>query len=177
MKQPENLFLIGPMGSGKSTIGRQLADLLKMDFVDSDQEIESRAGADISWIFDVEGEDGFRVRESNVIQDLTERKGIVLATGGGAILEDAARTCLAARGTVIYLKASIEQQMKRTYRDRRRPLLANLEDDDNGETYLRLQAEREPFYQEIADFTVSTDDRSVRTVAQEVVNWLERNLL
>lgn len=177
MKRPGNVFLVGPMGAGKSTIGRQLAQMLKMDFVDSDQVIESRAGADISWIFDVEGEDGFRIREAAVIDELTQRQGIVLATGGGAILCPESRTHLAARGVVIYLQASIEQQMARTMRDRRRPIVQKMPEDGRLEAFNELDAERDPLYAEIADYAVSTDERTVRTVAQDIILWFEKDLV
>jgi shikimate kinase len=166
-----NLYLIGPMGAGKSTIGKSLARELKLEFFDADQEIEKRTGADISWIFDVEGEDGFRVRESKVIDDLTQMQGIVLATGGGAILEPDNRKHLSARGTVVYLSTTVEQQIERTLRDKRRPLLQT---DDRAQTLKDLMGEREPLYQEIADMTVSTDQRTVKSVTQEVLRILEQ---
>ena len=171
MRRPLNLFLVGPMGAGKSTIGRQLADELKLDFFDTDQVIEQRTGADISWIFDVEGEDGFRSREAKVIDELTKQKNIVLATGGGAILNPENRNRLAARGTVVYLKTSIEQQMERTNRDKRRPLV-----QAHAEDKIDLKDEmvsREPMYEEIADVVIETDGRTVRSVAVEVVKSLE----
>lgn len=174
MNRPVNLFLIGPMGAGKSTIGKQLATLLKLQFLDTDQVIEDKAGADISWIFDVEGEDGFRVREENVIDELTQKKGIVLATGGGAIISPINRNHLAARGTVVYLSATVEQQAKRTARDKRRPLLQNIDKENSEEFLTHLMGEREPLYQEIADLEVSTDSRTVRSVALEVIKLLDK---
>ncbi|MGL5792789.1 MAG: shikimate kinase AroK, partial [Plesiomonas shigelloides] len=122
MAEKRNIFLIGPMGAGKSTIGRYLAQMLNMEFFDSDQEIERRTGADISWVFDVEGEEGFRVREEKVINDLTEKQGIVLATGGGSIQSRETRNRLSARGIVVYLETTIEKQLARTQRDKKRPL-------------------------------------------------------
>ena len=119
----QNVFLIGPVGAGKSTIGRQLATALKMDFFDSDREIEKRCGVDIDWIFDLEGEKGFRQREQDIINELANRQGIVLATGGGAVVSLDNRTVLSSRGKVVYLQASIEQQLQRTAKDKRRPLL------------------------------------------------------
>ena len=121
MAEKRNIFLVGPMGAGKSTIGRHLADELHLDFFDSDQEIERRTGADIAWIFDLEGEDGFRKREENVINDLTDKQGIVLATGGGSIVTKAVRNRLSARGIVVYLQTTIDKQVARTQRDKRRP--------------------------------------------------------
>ena len=123
MAEKRNIFLIGPMGAGKSTIGRQLAQQLSMEFVDSDNEIEQRAGADISWIFDVEGEEGFRKREERIINELTQRQGIVLSTGGGSVLSKDTRNYLSARGIVIYLKTTVDKQVERTLRDKKRPSL------------------------------------------------------
>ncbi len=123
MNHPNNIFLIGPMGAGKSTIGRQVASLLGLDFDDTDHEIQRRTGVDIPTIFDYEGEEGFRKRESAVIDDLTQRGSLVLATGGGSILNPDNRRNLSSRGFVVYLYCSPEQQYERTLRDRSRPLL------------------------------------------------------
>src|SRR3990167_5637819 len=143
-----NIFLIGPMGAGKSTIGRALAKELKLEFYDSDEVIEQRAGANIAWIFDIEGEEGFRLREQKVIDELSQKTNIVLATGGGAVMTPENRNVLAARGTVIYLKTSIQQQHERTKRDTKRPLLRT----DNLEARLKeLDQERAPYYDELAD--------------------------
>lgn len=174
MKRLVNLFLIGPMGAGKSTIGKQLARDLKLEFYDADQEVEDRTGANIAWIFDVEGEEGFRKREAQVIDDLSQLQGIVLATGGGAILNPENRNRLAARGTVVYLQTTVEQQIRRTVsaRDKRRPLL----EVEPELTLKDLMDAREPLYREIADMIVATDGRTVRSVAQEVVRILERDL-
>ena len=119
MDKIQNYFLIGPMGVGKTTIGRLLAGLLGVSFYDSDREIEASTGADISWIFDVEGEEGFRLRETKMIDILSSKKGIVLATGGGAVLSAQNRANLKNRGQVIYLKATVSQQFARTGRDRK----------------------------------------------------------
>ncbi|GFD69406.1 shikimate kinase [Alteromonas sp. KUL156] len=167
MAEKRNIFLVGPMGAGKSTIGRHLADELHLDFFDSDQEIERRTGADIAWIFDLEGEDGFRVREENVINDLTDKQGIVLATGGGSIVTKAVRNRLSARGIVVYLQTTIDKQVARTQRDKRRPLLQN----DDPEQVLRELAEmRNPLYEEVADYIVDTDDQSARAVANQIIS-------
>ena len=169
MTRSRRVFLVGPMGAGKTTIGRLLAQHLELDFLDTDQEIERRTGADIPWIFDVEGEAGFRDREQRVIEDLTTRDGIVLATGGGAVLRQENRSALANRGEVIYLHASLEQQLKRTERDRNRPLL-QVEDP---ESRLReLMAERDPLYREIADHVIETDGLAARTVAKQLCRVL-----
>ncbi|MDE5285678.1 MAG: shikimate kinase AroK, partial [Buchnera aphidicola] len=125
MAEKRNIFLIGPMGAGKSTIGRQLSQQLNIEFYDSDQEIEKRTGADINWVFDVEGESGFREREKKIINELTKKKGIVLATGGGTVKFREVRNILSSRGIVIYLKTTIEKQLLRTKRDKKRPLLQN----------------------------------------------------
>ena len=167
MAEKRNIFLVGPMGAGKSTIGRHLVDELHLDFFDSDQEIERRTGADIAWIFDLEGEDGFRKREENVINDLTDKQGIVLATGGGSIVTKAVRNRLSARGIVVYLQTTIDKQVARTQRDKRRPLLQN----EDPEQVLRDLAEmRNPLYEEVADYIVDTDDQSARAVANQIIS-------
>jgi shikimate kinase len=153
-----NIFLIGPMGAGKSTIGRALAKELKLEFYDSDEVIEERAGADISWIFDIEGEEGFRRREQKVIDELTQKTNIVLATGGGA-----------GRGTVIYLKTSLQQQFERTKRDTKRPLLQTEDLEGRLES---LRDEREPYYDELADVSFETDKLTVKAVANNIIKYI-----
>ncbi len=165
MSKHGNVILVGPMGAGKSTIGRQVAQQLHYHFVDSDQEIEARTGADIPWIFDVEGEEGFRRREEAVIDELTQKDGIVLATGGGAVMREANRRVIAARGIVIYLKTSIEQQLHRTEKDRKRPLLQNGEPRKVLSDLIQI---REPLYLEVADHVVDTDAANVRGVANRI---------
>lgn len=166
----DNIFLIGPMGAGKTTIGKLLADELKLEFIDSDQEIENRTGADIAWIFDMEGEEGFRKREEKVIEELTAKNKIVLATGGGAVLSEQSRRLLHSRGTVIYLMTTINQQLERTRKDQKRPLLQNV---DDPEAKLRsLMEEREPLYREIADHMVMTNRRSAKTVSMEITKYI-----
>ncbi|GAB4393140.1 MAG: shikimate kinase AroK [Gammaproteobacteria bacterium] len=165
----QNIFLIGPMGAGKTTIGRCLAKELNLEFYDSDHEVESRSGADISWIFDIEGESGFRKREQQVIEEITQLNGIVLATGGGVVVTPENRTALAARGTVVYLKASIEQQIKRTQNTRNRPLLQT---DDVEARVRALDKQREPLYADLADLTVMTNGESIRSVVTAIVNFL-----
>lgn len=169
-KAQDNIFLIGPMGAGKTTIGRQLARALKKEFIDSDQEIEERTGANISWIFDVEGEEGFRQREKKVIEEITKRKNIVLATGGGAVLAPENRKHLHSRGTVVYLMATIGQQVERTRHDQRRPLLQNAKNVKQKLT--ELMEIRDPLYREIADHIVITNKRSPKTVSNEIVKQL-----
>ena len=172
MAEKRNIFLIGPMGAGKSTIGRYLAQMLNMEFFDSDQEIERRTGADISWVFDVEGEEGFRVREEKVINDLTEKQGIVLATGGGTIQSRETRNRLSARGIVVYLETTIEKQLARTQRDKKRPLLQG--DVEPREVLEALAATRNPQYEEIADITIRTDDQGAKVVATQIIEMLEQ---
>jgi shikimate kinase len=167
LKGKRNVFLVGPMGAGKTTIGKQLAQVLHLEFIDSDQEIEARTGAPIDWIFDIEGESGFRVREKNVIEELSQRQGIVLATGGGAIAESDNRTFLAGRGIVVYLETSIEQQLERTRRDKKRPLLQG--NNDPEATLVALHKERDALYREIADIVVATNENSIKTVANKIV--------
>jgi len=162
-----NIFLIGPMGAGKSSIGKMLANRLNIDFFDSDIELERRAGASISWIFDVEGEQGMRDREIKVIDTLSAMKNIVLATGGGAVLAPENRSVLAARGTVIYLKATINQQVNRTAHNRdHRPLL---QVDDLQSKIEELAKIRNPLYEEIADYTISTQDGSANDVITKIL--------
>jgi shikimate kinase len=165
-----NLILVGPMGAGKSTIGRLLAKELRVPFKDSDKEIEQRTGADIPWIFDVEGEAGFREREQAVIAELCELDGMVLATGGGAVMRADNRAALRHGGRVVYLHATVEQQIDRTSRDRNRPLLRNA---DPGKVLRELLAVRDPLYREIADIIVETDDRPPRLVVQEILERLD----
>jgi shikimate kinase len=162
MAEKRNIFLVGPMGAGKSTIGRELADKLHLEFYDSDQEIERRTGADIAWVFDLEGEEGFRKREETVIDDLSQLQGIVLATGGGSVISDLVRNRLSARGIVVYLETTIDKQVARTQRDRRRPLLQTSEEPRTVLENLAVQ--RNPLYEEIADVIVQTDDQSSKVV-------------
>lgn len=157
------------MGAGKSTIGRHLAQMLHLEFHDSDHEIEKRTGADIAWVFDVEGEEGFRVRETQVVADLTEKQGIVLATGGGSIQSKEIRNNLSARGIVVYLETTIDKQVARTQRDKRRPLL---QVDDPRQVLENLAVTRNPLYEEIADVIVKTDEQSAKVVANQIIEQL-----
>jgi shikimate kinase len=165
-----NVILVGPMGAGKSTIGRLLAKELRLPFKDSDKEIESRTGADIPWIFDVEGEQGFREREQAVIADLCALDGMVLATGGGAVMRAENRAALGRGGCVVYLHASVEQQIGRTSKDRNRPLLRTA---DPAKVLADLLAIRDPLYREVADIVVETDERPPRMVVQEILERIE----
>ena len=169
------LFLVGPMGSGKSTVGRHLADLLDCPFIDSDAEIESRAGADIPWIFDVEGEAGFRRRETTVLKDLVAQPAAVIAPGGGAILAAVNRELMARAGVVVFLNVSVAQQLKRTGSGEGRPLL---QQGDREETLNQLMAEREPLYRALADVIISAGGGNARKVARQIEAVLnERGLI
>ena len=154
------------MGAGKSAVGRYLARTLHLSFVDSDDEIESRTGVDIPFIFEKEGEAGFRKREAVVINDLSKMDGIVLATGGGAIIDADSRSHLGGRGFVVYLFTTVDQQVSRTRKGRERPLLENA---DPLTTLEELLAIRDPMYREIADLVVATDGRKVNAVANEII--------
>lgn len=169
MKHPKNIFLVGPMGAGKSAVGRYLARTLHLSFVDSDDEIESRTGVDIAFIFEKEGEQGFRKREATAIDDLSRMDGVVLATGGGAIVDPENRSHLGGRGYVVYLYTTVEQQVTRTQRGRERPLL---EKADRRATLAELLARRDPLYREIADLVVETDGRKVKSVANEIIEQI-----
>ncbi|QJC34221.1 shikimate kinase AroK [Enterobacteriaceae endosymbiont of Donacia cinerea] len=174
MAEKRNIFLIGPMGAGKSTIGRHLSNLLKMDFFDSDQEIENRTGADINWVFDVEGEKGFRKREKKIIDEITKKQGIILATGGGSIQSKETRKFLSSRGIVVYLQTTIEKQLNRTKRDKKRPLLKN-KNKSAKEILEELAKKRNRLYNEIADIIIKTDEQSAKVVANQLINLLEKN--
>lgn len=165
------IILVGPMGAGKSTIGRLLAAELQREFFDSDHEIEARCGANIAWIFEVEGEAGFRDRETAMLRELASLDAVVLATGGGAVMREDNRQALRERGTVVYLATSVEQQIRRTARDRNRPLLRQ----GNPEQVLRdLFAKRDPLYRATADLVVRTDRRGPRAVVNEIIRRTKR---
>ena len=164
-----SVFLVGPMGSGKTAVGRQLAERLGLPFADSDAEIEARTGVDVAYIFEREGEAGFRTRERDMIDELTRREGIVLATGGGAILLPENRERLSTRGTVVFLDATIEQQLQHTRRGRNRPLLATADPRARLE---ELMSVREPLYRSIAAITIKTDGRRLSSVADEIATAL-----
>lgn len=169
MRGKRSIFLIGPMGSGKSAVGKVLARLVHAPFYDSDAEVERRTGVDITYIFEKEGEARFRQREHEAIEALTQLEPVVLATGGGAVLLPENRRCLTERGCVVYLEASVEQQANRVRHARHRPLLANV---DPEEKLRRLMEEREALYRGCADLTVSTDGRKVQQVAEDILREL-----
>ena len=173
MSTPQaNIFLVGLMGSGKTTIGRALAKRLNLRFVDADHEIESRTGASITLIFEIEGEASFRQREADVISDLTQQQGIVLATGGGAILNQESRRSLRERGTVVYLRASAGSLVQRTSHDRQRPLLQTADPRARIEELMRQRA---PLYEEVAHITVETERPNVQSVVQNILVQLEQS--
>src|SRR5580658_8323689 len=171
MLAKRNIFLIGPMGSGKTAVGRHLARMLRYTFYDSDADIEARTGVDIAFIFEKEGEPGFRIREKESIERLTRMQSIVLATGGGAVIDPDNRRVLAERGMVVYLATSIDQQLERTRHARHRPLL---NDTDPEQKLHELMQRRALLYAEIANLTVSTDGRRVQLVAEEIHHELRR---
>ncbi|CUR53334.1 shikimate kinase AroK [Buchnera aphidicola] len=174
MVEKQNIFLIGPMGAGKSTIGRQLAKFLHMKFYDSDLEIEKRTGADISWVFDVEGEKGFRLREEKILNELTQKKNIVLATGGGSILSECAQKYFITRGIVIYLKTTIENQLIRIPSDKKRPLLNTKKTQKDKKKILEnLAYVRNPIYKNISDIIVDTTSKNPKILVVQIFKILK----
>jgi len=171
MNEPTNLILIGPMGAGKSTIGRKLAELYGLEFFDLDHEIERRTGATVALIFELEGEAGFRKRETAVLSELAGTRGRVIATGGGSVLEPENRKVIRANGYVIYLKVTIEQQLARLARDRKRPLL---DAPDRRARLESLAAERDPLYAELADIEFAADEVSVAVAAKRLAGVIDR---
>lgn len=169
---PNNVFLVGPMGAGKSTIGRFLAAELKLPFYDSDRVIEQRTGADIPWIFDVEGESGFRDRESAVLAELAEEPGAVIATGGGIVLRPINGEVMQRSGRVCYLTASIERLIERTAKDKKRPLL---QVDNPRQKIIDLLEQRDPLYRAIADWIVTTDRRPPKVVARDIAERISHS--
>ncbi len=157
------------MGAGKTTVGRMLARRLGLSFLDSDHEIEKRCGVSIPVIFDIEGEAGFRVREEQVVAELSAQQGIVLATGGGAVLSERNRTCLAGRGTVVYLMGEPEELSRRLGNDRNRPLLAGA---DRLERLRALHEVRDPLYRSIADLTVESGAGSAQSLTRDLLGRL-----
>jgi len=170
MSLPKRIVLVGPMGAGKSTIGRMLARELGYGFTDSDRIIEARCGADIPWIFDVEGEEGFRHRETAILSELSRQPQIVLATGGGAVMREENHAHLKRDALVVYLKTPVEQQVERTRKDRNRPLLR---DDDPEAVLRRLFAIRDPLYTRLADIVMFTDRKSPRMVVRQLVSCID----
>ncbi len=167
-----NIYVVGLMAVGKSTVGKLIADTLGMPFYDSDHEIEARAGAEVAWIFDVEGEDGFRQREEHVIDEITRMDGVVLATGGGVVKRQINRERLRSRGTVIHLHCPLQQLLERTAKDKKRPLLAG---DDREEVLKNLMCERAPLYKEIEDYRFVSGERGAKQLAHRIVKQLRED--
>ena len=165
-----NIFIVGPMGSGKSTVGKIISDELFLNFYDTDEEIELRTGASIDWIFDLEGEEGFRKRESEVLFEMAQKNSIVLSTGGGIILSDKNRELLSSRGTVFYLATPIYVQVERTSKDKDRPLLKN---GDPTEILTKLDKERKDLYENVADYSIKTENKSSQEVASEIISLVK----
>ena len=167
-----NIYLVGPMGSGKTTIGQRLAKLLGLSFLDCDHELEIQTGASVSLIFDVEGEEGFRTRETRMLEDLTKRSGVLVATGGGVILREENRKLLSETGLVVYLKTSVNQQLRRLDRDRSRPLLQT---PDRKQKLSLLAEERNPLYREVADIVFPAQNRGLDAVAADLANIIREH--
>ncbi len=172
MNKIAKVFLVGPMGAGKTTIGKQLASVLELPFVDTDHVIEDRCGADIPWIFDVEGEEGFRNRESKVLEEVCQQGPAVIATGGGIVMRPENRELIKNSGFVVYLYASVEQQLERTSKDKGRPLLNT---DDPEKVISELMTVRDAFYREIASFVRVSDNKSSKAAAVEIAKELQRS--
>jgi shikimate kinase len=165
-----NIFIVGPMGSGKSTVGKIISSELFLNFFDTDEEIETRTGASIDWIFDLEGEEGFRKRESNILEEMVQQNSIVLSTGGGIILSESNRELLSSRGTVFYLATPIEVQLERTSKDKDSTLLNY---GDPGKILEELHVARESLYEEVADYIVNTEGKSSQEVSSEIIKLVK----
>ena len=164
------IFIVGPMASGKSTLGKELAQALNVDFLDTDKEIETRAGAEISWIFEVEGEKGFRERERKILNKSINKENVVISTGGGIVTIKKNRDLMATKGKVVYLKTPLELQLKRTEKDKKRPLLAK---GNKKQILEALKKERDPKYEEIADITIDQNGQKNRkTIINEIIDKL-----
>jgi len=160
------LFLVGPMGAGKTTIGKLLAKKINWEFCDLDAEIEARCGADIAWIFDVEGEEGFRNRETQILDELSRKEKLVMATGGGSILREENRRILGSRGMVVYLQTPLEKLIARTRKDKKRPLL---QVEDRDLVLKKLLDQRDPLYREVADLIIASDFPNPQMVVDEII--------
>ena len=165
-----NIFIVGPMGSGKTTVGKMVANALFLDFHDTDSTIEEKTGVTIDWVFDIEGEKGFRKRETLVLKDLVSLNSIVLATGGGIVIEDGNRELLSSRGTVFYLHTPLSVQIERTSKDKDRPLLKG---NDPSKILADLQESRQSLYEEVADHIINTENKSGSEVANEIVKLVK----
>ena len=164
------IFIVGPVASGKSVIGKKLAQTLAVNFVDTDKEIEKNAGVDISWIFEVEGEEGFRKREEKLLKEVSKKENSVISTGGGTIIGKQNRELMTSKGKVVYLEASIQVQLERTLKDKSRPLLIK---GNKEETLISLKERREHLYKEIADITIKQEGKSHNKIVQEIIGKLK----
>ena len=171
MQEIDNIILVGPMGAGKTTIGRQLAKKLSKEFYDSDHEIEKHTGADISLIFELEGEEGFRKRESQMLKEIVSNKNIVLSTGGGAVLNPENRKLLSDNGIIIYLKSTAEKLYRRIADDKRRPLIQT---DDRLNKIKKILEEREPLYQSLANEIIETQELSIKQITQKILDLISK---
>lgn len=170
-KDASNIFLIGPMGAGKTSVGRFLAKKLGKIFYDSDEEIEKRTGVNLHWIVDLEGMEGYRQRELTVLDELSQLSNAVISTGGGCVETEKVRDILRARGAVVYMEVALPTQVRRLKNDKKRPLL---QQQDRESVLTKLWEEREPYYEQIADFSVLTDDQSVQEVVISILRWLKQ---
>ncbi len=170
MSEVQRVFLVGPMGTGKTTIGNKLAKALNFEFIDADEALEKRTGASITLIFDVEGEQGFREREEKILDDLTQREQVVLATGGGAVLRETNRAALSERGFVVYLRSPIETLIERTRFDTSRPLLKT---EDPAATLREIMENREPLYEAVADVIVDAETLNIKQIVQRIADELQ----
>jgi shikimate kinase len=171
MKSGVNLYLVGPMGVGKTTIGKLIANKLNKQFVDLDEEIEERCGANIPWIFDVEGEQGFRKRETELLAELVKKPDLVISTGGGVVLNAENRSLLKNHGFVVFLNATVDQLYKRTLKDKKRPLL---QVPDRRKVIENLKAARDPLYRETADLVFDVGQRSSKHATDELLKKLDQ---
>tara|TARA_B100000676_G_C17713121_1_gene647341 strand:+ start:162 stop:677 length:516 start_codon:yes stop_codon:yes gene_type:complete len=170
VSEVQRVFLVGPMGTGKTTIGNKLAKALNFEFIDADEALEKRTGASITLIFDVEGEQGFREREEKILDDLTQREQVVLATGGGAVLRETNRAALSERGFVVYLRSPIETLIERTRFDTSRPLLKT---EDPAATLREIMENREPLYEAVADVIVDAETLNIKQIVQRIADELQ----
>lgn len=167
---PNNIFLVGPMGAGKTSIGKRLSKRLKRDFLDSDRVLEERTGVTITTIFELEGEDGFRQRETKILRELIKTNDAVIATGGGIVVCETNRPLLKTNGTIVYLQASVDTQLKRTRHDKKRPLLQT---NNRRDKLLALAKKRNPIYEELADIIIHTDSQSISNSISQIVRQLK----